>query len=103
MRFNRKKPYCAFIDYEKAFDTVWREGLWSKLREYSIEGKTLDIMYKNIKSCVALNGVTSESEYFIILTGVRQGENLTPLLFALFIYDMEHKPFGKWMYLSGFW
>ena len=23
--------YVAFIDYAKAFDTIWRDGLWYKL------------------------------------------------------------------------
>jgi hypothetical protein len=23
--------FCAFIDFEKAFDKVWRDGLWYKL------------------------------------------------------------------------
>jgi hypothetical protein len=26
-----KKLFCAFVDFEKAFDKVWREALWYKL------------------------------------------------------------------------
>ena len=44
-------------------------------------------MYNNIKSCVSING--NLSEYFISVNGVRQGENLSPFLFALFINDLE--------------
>lgn len=29
-RQKRTKLYCAFIDYAKAFDTVWHGGLWYK-------------------------------------------------------------------------
>ena len=25
---SKQKLYCAFVDYMKAFDTVWRDGLW---------------------------------------------------------------------------
>ena len=25
-----KKLFCAFVDYQKAFDTVWRSALWQK-------------------------------------------------------------------------
>ena len=44
-------------------------------------------MYDNIKSCINVNG--SISEFFISNSGVRQGENLSPFLFALFINDIE--------------
>jgi hypothetical protein len=30
MKKKKKKLYCAFIDFAKAFDTVWRNGLWNK-------------------------------------------------------------------------
>ena len=44
-------------------------------------------MYKSIKSCVMANGM--QSEFFESHVGLRQGENLSPLLFALFLNDME--------------
>jgi len=44
-------------------------------------------MYHNIKSCVFLNGEITD--YFVSSTGVRQGENLSPLLFSLFVNDLE--------------
>ena len=44
-------------------------------------------MYGNIKSCVSVNG--SISEYFSSTVGVRQGGNLSPLLFAFFLNDLE--------------
>jgi hypothetical protein len=27
----KKKLFATFVDFEKAFDTVWRDALWSKL------------------------------------------------------------------------
>ena len=44
-------------------------------------------MYNNIKSCVKYNN--QQSEYFPCLTGVRQGENLSPFLFSIFLNDLE--------------
>ena len=87
---NEQKLYCAFVDYKKAFDTVWRSALWHKMMKSGITGKLSNIivnMYDNIKSCVSVNGELSE--YFLTLNGVRQGENLSPFLFALFINDIE--------------
>ncbi len=86
----KKKLYCAFIDYRKAFDSVDRVSLWKKLLSGGINGKLFNIvfnMYKQAKSCVRVNG--SKSDFFNCLAGVRQGENLSPLLFAIFLCDLE--------------
>ena len=85
-----KKLYCAFIDLKQAFDTVWREGLWIKLSKSNINGKCFNLiknMYENIKSCVSVN--SEVSNYFSSDIGVRQGENLSPLLFSLFLNDLN--------------
>ena len=44
-------------------------------------------MYQNIKSRVKHDG--SFSQMFAFEIGVRQGENLSPLLFSLFLNDLE--------------
>ena len=49
--------------------------------------KVVRSLYTNIKSCVSHNSTRSEN--FISLRGVRQGENLSPLLFSLFVNDLE--------------
>ena len=58
-----------------------KSGITGKLHNIIVN------MYSNIKSCVSFNG--NISEYFISVNGVRQGENLSPFLFALFINDIE--------------
>jgi hypothetical protein len=79
-----KKLYCAFVDYRKAFDSVNRFHLWHKLLSHNIDGKCLGIIhniYSKAKSCVKVNcGLTS---FFSSFTGVRQGENLSPILFSI--------------------
>ena len=45
-------------------------------------------MYKSIKSCVLVNG--EQSSFFDSNSEVRQGENLSPILFALFLNDLEN-------------
>ena len=44
-------------------------------------------MYANIRSCVSVNG--NKSGFFKTNCGVRQGENLSPLLFSIFLNDIE--------------
>ena len=87
----RKKLFCAFIDYKKAFDLVDRTSLWCKLISEGVNGKILNVifnLYKNAKSCVMLNRKTSK--FFNCNVGVRQGENLSPLLFAIYLNDFEY-------------
>ena len=82
--------FCAFIDFSQAFDSIWRVGLWRKLLVNGVDGKIFRLvsnMYKNIKSCVKNNGETSA--FFASQCGVRQGENLSPVLFAMYLNDLE--------------
>ena len=44
-------------------------------------------MYNNVKSCV--RGCNSLSEYFNCVVGLKQGEVVSPILFSLFIEDLE--------------
>ena len=87
---NGKRLYCAFVGYKKAFDLVDRSALWSKLIANGINGKVITViynMYKDAKSCV--KSINTTSEYFKCNVGVRQAENLSPLLFAIFLNDLE--------------
>ena len=45
-RVRKFKPYCAFIDFAKAFDNVSMVGLWEKLLSCNIFGKILTIIRK---------------------------------------------------------
>lgn len=87
---SNKKLFCCFIDYRKAYDSVSRNLLWSKLLSYNINGKILNVIkniYDNAKSCVRVSDNLSHT--FQCKVGVRQGENLSPLLFSLFLNDLE--------------
>lgn len=85
-----RKLYCAFIDFRKAFDSVWRIGLWRKLIKSNITGKIFKVlfnMYSNTKSCVR-NG-NEVTPMFTCNIGLKQGENCSPFLFALYLNDLE--------------
>jgi hypothetical protein len=86
----RKRIYCAFVDYRKAFDLVDRSSLWLKLISSGINGNVIRVvynMYDKAKSCVKHGGAISN--FFACTVGVRQGENLSPLLFAVYLNDFE--------------
>ena len=90
MKSSKQKLFCAFIDFSQAFDSVWRGGLWRKLLFNSIKGKFFQViynMYDNIKS--RIKHQNEFSAFFPSDCGVRQGENLSPLLFAIYLNDLE--------------
>jgi hypothetical protein len=71
-----KKLVCCFVDFSKAFDTVWRAVLWQKLLDNCIDGKCFRIirnMYSTIKSCITQRN--EFSVFFACEVGVRPGEN----------------------------
>ena len=39
-----KTIFCFFVDFTKAFDNIWRVGLWQKLLKHGIEGKFFNII-----------------------------------------------------------
>lgn len=87
---SKKKLYCCFIDYQKAFDTINRAALFEKLISNSVNGRFLKViynMYQNAKSCVKQESMVSG--IFACNVGVRQGENLSPLLFSIFLNDFQ--------------
>ena len=89
VKSKKKKLYCCFVDFKQAFDSIWRVGLWQKLRRENINGKCFRViqnLYNHIKSKV----ITSDgsTEFFDCMKGVRQGENLSPFLFSIFLNDL---------------
>ena len=88
---------CAFIDYRKAFDSINRPLLGQKLLSYNINGKLFNVvknMYDKAKFCVKIENLYSD--YFPCNIRVRQGDNLSPLLYALFINDFSHYVGGSY-------
>ena len=99
----KKKLYVAFIDYRKAFDSIDRICMWTKILDLGVNGKIFTVvynLYKKAKSCMKVNGC--HSSFFSCMKGVRQGENLSPLLFSLFLSDLNNFLSKKYQGLSMF-
>jgi len=83
---HQNELFHNFIDFKKAFDRVWHDGLWRVLKEYNIDNRLIEViksLYDEATSTVLLNG--NVDEFFRTTVGVRQGCPLSPVLFNIFL------------------
>ena len=84
------------LDFSKAFDSVPHQRLLHKLKSYGIRHHTLNwinAFLTNRTHQVLVNGSHSETQ--IVTSGVPQGTVLGPLLFLLYINDIENNLTSK--------
>ena len=86
---NGKKLYACFVDFQKAFDSVWRTGMYYKLIHSGIDVgiiRLLKDMYDKTSQRLKFNNKMSRN--FLTKKGVKQGCILSPKLFNIFINDI---------------
>ena len=85
----KKNTFVAFIDFTKAYDSINRGILFTKLSDLGISGlmyKALLAIYDNVRCAVRING--SLTEWFDVTCGLKQGCSLSSILFNLYINDL---------------
>ena len=83
------KIYACFVDFRKAFDSVWHEGLFLKLLKNKIGGRFYDLiksLYSNTQCAIKCSDY--RTTFFPYKRGVRQGCILSPLLFNIYINEL---------------
>jgi len=97
----RKSTGLILLDIEKAFDSVWHDGLIFKLNSYGIPKYLLKLIKSFVtdrKFLVAINGTYSSQRN--IPAGVPQGSVLSPLLYTLFISDFKKPKYCEMAYYA---
>jgi exonuclease III len=96
--------WTAFIDMQKAFDSVPHEALMMKVEKIGVRGKFLNILRQIYStSTFVVRGEWGTSEMAPLLRGVRQGCPLSPILFNIFINDLLDGTDESALLVPGLW
>ena len=86
--------YLLFIDLTKAFDTVFREGLWCILEKVGCPKLFIDLIRSFHDGMhVTVREGSESSSAFTVTSGTKQGCVLAPTLFSIFFSLMLHVAF----------
>ena len=88
LRKDKGKLYCHFVDFKGVFDSIDHNILWKKLQEIGLSSRLIKIVsYIYSKANVKISDGKKLTDFTLSIR-VLQGETLSLLLFALFIYDL---------------
>ena len=90
VKVKRKQLFVAFVDLRKAYDRVHRKAVFYKLKKLGINGIFLDSL-QAMYNKVEMTGKIKNRILPPVTTslGLKQGDNLSPLLFDLFFDDVD--------------
>lgn len=105
-RAAKLETFVVFLDVRKAYDTVWHDGLWSRLTELGLSGKCARVirgLYSGGTARVRV-GQDALTEPHYLHAGVKQGGVASSTLYTIFIDsivdDLQVAGVGVWERLT---
>jgi hypothetical protein len=93
-----QESWVLFVDLVKAYDTVNREMLWKILKILGVPDNLIMVL-KKLYTDVTINlNVGEILEQFLSTSGVKQGDNLAPILFIFVIHAVSNSLDKKWVF-----
>ncbi|XP_077302251.1 uncharacterized protein LOC143922795 [Arctopsyche grandis] len=80
--------HAAFVDYNKAFDSIHHSNMWKPLARQNIEHKYIRIIKNIFTNSSAQVEMETLGDIFPIERGVRQGDPLSPKLFSAVLQEI---------------
>ena len=89
---NNSKVFVTYLDVSKAFDGVWIGGLFYRLWEIGVHGKTWRILYNTYKDFQCRARIQGKmSEWYPLNCGIHQGGYLSLIKYLAFINSLLTK------------
>lgn len=89
---NNSFTKACLIDFEKAFDSIWTEGLIYKLLQYNFNEYTIRMIYNMIsnKTFKIRHGNITLERNFTVNKGLQQGTINAPILYNIYTSDITN-------------
>ena len=93
VRMGSKSGALISIDFEKASESVWINGLLQKIYQSGVRGKFIKLIESILKSRqLSIEIGNLRSQCFGAKDGLPQGSVLSPILFVFFRFRHVQKP-----------
>ena len=93
-----KDTWAVFVDLVKAFDTADHSLLFAILKKYGIPDSLISVIEKMYKDSIVSFKIGSESRDIKYGIGVKQGDNMAPVLFIYLMNAFAETLADKWKF-----